>query len=258
MLGKLFKYEFPAMGRKLGPLYIAWAVASVLLGLSAGRLGGDDFIGVLSALVYGMVTVAVFVMFIILIIQKYRSSLLGDEAYFNLTLPVSASEHIANKTLSALTWTVLTMLAALASGIIIAIFAGGFGDIDFFGPEWEGFWKELSKIGAKGALIIVEVLIAGVLSIVKSVLAIYAAITIGHQAKQRTTLASIGAYIGLMMAESSVGNIFITLGIKTDLHLSDYAESQMALLLAIVITLAISAAYFFICKYLMEKKLNLN
>ena len=260
MLGKLFKYEFPAMGRRLGPLFIAWAAASVLLGLSIGRFNGTGFIEVLYVLIYVMVTVAVFVMFIMLIIQKYKNSLLGDEAYFNLTLPVSASEHIANKTLSALVWSALTTVAAIVSGLIIALFAGELSNI--FGEDWAEFWKELSLLGAKEWLIIVEIFVIGILSSVKSVLAIYAAITIGHQAKQRTTLASIGAYIGLMIAESSIGNIFLNVfnlvNMNTDIDISDYSESQAMLLIALVVTLALSAAYFFICKYMMENKLNLN
>ena len=34
MLGKLLKYEIPAMGRKMLPLYAAWAVTALFLGLS--------------------------------------------------------------------------------------------------------------------------------------------------------------------------------------------------------------------------------
>ena len=34
MLGKLLKYEIPAMGRKLLPLYVAWAATALFLGLT--------------------------------------------------------------------------------------------------------------------------------------------------------------------------------------------------------------------------------
>ena len=105
MLGKLLKYEIPALGRKLVPLYIAWAAAAVFLGLMIGPLQEkSEFMIVISALLYTGVATAIFVMAIVLIIQRYKNSLLGEEAYFNMVLPVSTSQHIANKLISALIW----------------------------------------------------------------------------------------------------------------------------------------------------------
>jgi hypothetical protein len=256
MLGKLLKYEVPAMGRKLGPLYIAWAAASIMLGLSIGSLNGTGFIEILGPLVYAGVSIAVFVMMIVLIIQKYSNSLLGDEAYFNLTMPVSISEHIANKAISALVWTVLTSLAALASGLLILIFSGSMKDL-FTSDGWREFWEGIGSLKGKFILLLAEFIIVCILSIVKSILAIYAAITIGHQAKNRTTLASIGAYIALLIGESMIGNICIQLGMNTTIDVSDYTGTQLILLAAFVVTMILSAVYFFICKLLMEKHLNL-
>lgn len=262
MLAKLLKYEIPAMGRKLLPLYLAWLASSILFGLSLGSMRGSVFFEIVTPVIYGIVTTAVFVMFIILIIQRYNSSLLGDEAYFNLTLPVTASEHIANKAVSAVVWTVITGLAALASVLIIGITSGGMSD--FFSTQtWRDFINELSKVRGSAVLVCAEILIVSVFSTVKSILAVYAAITIGHQAGQRTTLASIGAYIVLAVVESSVGSTLIRLGIITDTHIglsemiSNISFFHFVMLLGLIVTLALSACYFFICKYLMEKRLNL-
>ena len=106
-------------------------------------------------------------------------------------------------------------------------------------------------------------MVVGVFSIVKSILAIYAAITIGHQVSQRTTLASIGAYIVLMIIESSIGSLFVSLGLKAEANMyineafNDLEGFHLIMLVSLLITVAFSAAYFFICKYLMEKRLNL-
>ena len=52
MLGKLIKYEIPALGRKLVPLYIAWAATAVLLGVAVGNVESkSEFIMVLSGLI---------------------------------------------------------------------------------------------------------------------------------------------------------------------------------------------------------------
>ena len=262
MLAKLLKYEIPAMGRKLLPLYLAWFASSVLFGLSLGSMQGTGFFEIVTPLIYGIVTTAVFVMYIILIIQRYNSSLLGDEAYFNLTLPVTASEHIANKALSAVIWTVITGLAAFISVLIIGLCSGGMNDLFNF-QAFRNFFTALSRIRGSAVLVFIEVLIVFILSTVKSILAVYAAITIGHQARQRTTLASIGAYIVLAIIESSVGSILIRLGIVTETHiglseaLSDLSAFNLLMGISFVVTLALSTFYFFICKYLMEKRLNL-
>ena len=266
MLGKLLKYELPAMGRRLLPLYGAWAAASILLGFSLRIVDSkSDLFAVLTILLYVAVTVAVLVMSIIIVVQRYKKSMLGNEAYFNMTLPVSMNEHLANKTISAMIWMTASALASLISIILILLCSGAF--IEVFVDGWREFYREVIKqIGPKSLLIFIEVLILGILSAAKSVLAIYAALTIGHQAKDHTTLASIGAYIGLTMAESTVGNIFIRAGMVFNMGFEDFVQflashefltSQLVVLIMLLVVIGLIAAYFFICKYFMEKKLNL-
>ncbi len=102
MLGKLLKYEIPAMGRKLLPLYAAWAATALLLGLTTQSAESkNEFMVVISALLYTAIATTILVMTIILIVQRFSNSLLGDEAYFNHVLPVSVAEHIGNKAISA-------------------------------------------------------------------------------------------------------------------------------------------------------------
>ena len=262
MLGKLLKYEIPAMGRRLGPLFAAWAAASVFLGLALRTVQSHtELLMILSVLIYVGVGMALFVMMFVLIIQRYSRSLLGDEAYFNLTLPVTAAEHIANKTISAMIWTAITSFAALVSIFLIALFGAGIREIMNF--DWQLWWIDLADAATwQGILFIIEMIILFILSTVKSILGIYAAITIGHQAKDRTTLLSIAAYIGLMAAESTIGKIAMNLGVFSGFDkLYSYKwfpASQGLALSATLITLVIAGAYFYICKYLIENKLNLN
>ena len=122
MLGKLLKYEIPAMGRKLFPLYAAWAATALLLGLTTQSAESkSEFMVVISALLYTAIATAIFVMTIILIVQRYNNSLLGDEAYFNHVLPVSVSAHIGNKAISAMIWIFVTILVAILTGLLIGI-----------------------------------------------------------------------------------------------------------------------------------------
>ena len=257
MLGKLLKYEIPALGRKLVPLYIAWAAAAVFLGLMVGPLQDkSEFMIVISALLYTGVATAIFVMAIVLIIQRYKNSLLGDEAYFNMVLPVSTSQHIANKLISALVWIFLTGVAAFVTALIIGIFGGAF--LEFIHIDWKMVFQH---INGNAVLLFLEILIAVLVSSGKTVMQIYAAITIGHQAKSHTTLASIGAYIGILIFESMIGRLFIALHpafSNLTSQISDYAQFQLIMLPAILIGVAFIAVYFLVCKILMEKRLNLS
>ncbi|MBR2674829.1 MAG: hypothetical protein IKE52_05185 [Mogibacterium sp.] len=259
MLGKLLKYEIPSVGRKLGPLFIAWGVASAFLGISMRGFENGGFILVLSILLYIAVTVAIFVMMTILIIQRYSNSLLGDEAYFNLVLPVSINQHIANKTISAFVWSTISIIAAFVSGFIIFALSGGLREM-IYSVDWAEFKEAMAMLGLSEASAVIEFIILSLLSSVKSILAIYAAITIGHQVRERVVLASIGAYIGLMAAESIIGNIFV--GTSFFARITDeiptIVDFHIIMVIGTVLSVGLSIGYFFICKYLMERRLNLS
>ena len=255
MLGKLLKYEIPAMGRKLLPLYAAWAVTALFLGLATQSADSKtEFMVVISALLYTAVATAIFVMTIILIVQRYSNSLLGDEAYFNHVLPVSVSAHIGNKAISATVWIFITVLVAILTGILIAIGAiiVGAGDISIR-EMIHDLWNLDIEWPKHMVLYIFEALIIVVTSVVKTIMQIYAAVTIGHQAQNHTTLASIGAYIAILIFESIFARVFMPV-----LRFVDGKDFSMIFIAAFTATLALSAIYFFICKYLMENKLNLS
>ena len=227
MLGKLLKYEIPAMGRKLLPLYAAWAATALLLGLTTQSADSkNEFMVVISALLYTAIATTIFVMTIIMIVQRYNNSLLGDEAYFNHVLPVSVAEHIGNKAISATLWIFVTLLVAIFTGILIGLY-------------------------------VIEVLLLTITGTVKTIMQIYAAITIGHQVPNRTTLASIGAYILIMIFESSVGRALLPLFINLEYNADGFVNFNRVFIPGFIMAVIFSVIYFFICKYLMENRLNL-
>ena len=258
MLGKLLKYEIPAMGRKLLPLYAAWAVTALLLGLTAQSGNSKtEFMIVISALLYTAVATAIFVMTIVMIVQRYSNSLLGDEAYFNHVLPVTVSAHIGNKAISATMWVFVTVLVAILTGILIgigAIIVTG-GTISFKELIHAFYSLDFPK---HMVLYIFEGLIMFIAGVVKTIMQIYAAITIGHQAQNRTTLASIGAYILILIFESTVGRMLFPLFANVGYLEDGFLDFTKIFFISVIAAAAFSAIYFFICKYLMEKRLDLN
>ena len=96
-----------------------------------------------------------------------------------------------------------------------------------------------------------------IVGIVKTIMQIYAAITIGHQAQNHTTLASIGAYIALMIIESTVGRMLLPVFMKVQYNADGILNFNRVFFPAVIAAIAFSSIYFFVCKYLMENKLNL-
>ena len=256
MLGKLLKYEIPALGRRLLPLFIGWCATAVLLGLAVGPVFSEsEFMIVITGLLYSAMATAVLVMSVILIIQRYSNSLLGDEAYFNQVLPVTASEHIAGKGISALIWVLLSGVAMLVTGLLIAVFSGAIFGVDI---PWAEIFRQIVRTTAGEWLSLIEFIILLAFSITKSILAVYAAITIGHQAQKHTTMASIGAYIGPLVFETTVGRIIIGIFPNVFRNIDSLLELNGVFGGGLLVTAFLGAIYFFICKYFMENKLNLN
>ena len=257
MLGKLLKYEIPAMGRKLLPLYAAWAATALLLGLTTQSADSkNEFMVVISALLYTAIATTIFVMTIIMIVQRYSNSLLGDEAYFNHVLPVTVAEQIGNKAISATLWIFVTLLVAIFTGILIGIGALIVsGEFISLRELIRGFYEiELPK---HFGLYVIEVLLLTITGTVKTIMQIYAAITIGHQVPNRTTLASIGAYILIMIFESSVGRALLPLFINLEYNADGFVNFNRVFIPGFILAVIFSVIYFFICKYLMENRLNL-
>lgn len=254
MLGKLLKYDIPMLGRKLFPLYLGWIATAALLGVAIGPFEGrSEFFVVISGLLYAAAAGAVLVMAVIMIVQRYNNSLLGDGGYFSHVLPVTATEHVASKTISAVIWVLASGVAMIITGLIIALCSGHF--LDIFKIDWAQIF---ANINGEFWLSVLEMFVASIFSIAKSILAIYAAITIGHQAMQHNVMASIGAYFGVLIFESVVARTMFGIFGKRFFSIESNRDLNLLLLIGIIVSILIGAIYFFICKYLMEKRLNLN
>ena len=120
MFGKVLKYEFKANGKVLFPAYLFGLLGSLilrllgwLLSLASPTVGGyaDRLFGG----VVGLYAVAVVLFSIGYIIIRFYRSMVGKEAYLTLTLPVNTTAHIWARFLSGFVFSVLGLLACLAT-----------------------------------------------------------------------------------------------------------------------------------------------
>ena len=267
MLGTLIKYEFKAVGRLLLPLYGAWLIAAVMLGLSIGNAGaGSPLFIALSGILYGGAAMVSVVLTCILLIQRFYKNLLGNEGYLTFALPVSTGNHLINKILSGAVWGTAGLIVAIFSGLLIAACIEGFDTVfenfKFIAFESEVLMQDKINFG----LIILEVFLVILVAFAETAAKVYAAIAVGHQWSNHRVLGAIAAFIGFGIIESVVGNLIGEIfdtgaadgALNMTVNMSEMAQVHLVMVLVIVLCAVVAAIYGFVAWKLLDKRLNLE
>ena len=273
MLGKLLKHEFRATGRIMLPLLAAELVLSIFAGFSVRGLSGEQNMGLLGVMYVTTLTVfflglfAVWVVALVLMIQRFYRNLLRDEGYLSMTLPVSVDEHIVTKLIVPSVWfAALAVLSVIALTVVMGIGAQiGTADFHAFAEGWP------VDFGAVGgwhvALFFLELLLICFLSSCASCLRCYTAMSIGCSAAEHKLLFSFLAFIGIGIVVSTVRNqLFFS--VVPNLDMSSFAAMadsvRGALLLmhgamwSLILGLALyDALLYFATRWFLKNKLNL-
>lgn len=124
MLGKLLKYEFKATGRTFIPVYIG--ILLIALINRGSRLINIEAISNITGMILGALFVALIVLTIIVIVQRFHKNLLTDEGYLMFTLPVKTETIIGAKLITAVVWGILSIIVAAIAGLILSADAAFF------------------------------------------------------------------------------------------------------------------------------------
>lgn len=128
-VAKVFRHEFLAGSRVFVPLYGAMFALSVLGGIFVIGNRGIDRIqsefgsSVLQFVFWSALVVvmgASWIVTITVLARRFSRGILGDEAYLNLTLPVTVGEHLWARVLVALAW---FAICSVVMGISILLLA---------------------------------------------------------------------------------------------------------------------------------------
>lgn len=283
MLSKLLKYEMMSTGRIFGVCYIGVLVTALLfrlLGALAWDYGNEldtvqgflaipNIVAGLSMMMYVVMVVAVIVVTIIFILQRFYKNLLTGEGYLMHTLPVTAAQHIWSKLIAAVIWTILSSIVVVLSVCVLSMT----GELlAAFIEEWREFLAVFRiYFGIPFSLIALECVVVLVVSIAVSILEVYLAIMLGHQAAKHKIAMAVVAYVGI----SVVLNIIFSIGLNLllvsayGLHLMDWlgriAENmtpmqwlQVMLLGSLVLNLIMGIVFYVITERLMRRNLNLE
>ncbi len=277
MLGKLIKYDLRSCLRKFWMVWAGIAVLSAVNGFTIGHvLAGGKFsgllaflLGVLPIILLGTLFIAMAVLMLVFICERFYKGLLGDEGYLMFTLPATTAEHIASKAIVALILELISALVAILSGALLLTVLGG---KEFFETVGEGlrFLRGFDLPRGIGWLIAEFVLLA-VVGTATSNLQIYQAIALGHLAKKHRAAMAVVAFVGINVALSILSFLGIdrlgsaakwltdmTLTIdETGIHGAlGGAAAGVGMMLLWQIVLGV--IFFFGTKLILDRKLNLE
>lgn len=269
MLGKLLKYELKASARTLLPLYAGIAILSLVCGLflatQADAFMHSDkmnlFFGILYLLLFALL-VAMGVLTIVSIIQRFYKNLLGDEGFLMFTLPVSSITLLGSKLLAAMIWTLASSIVGMLSFMLTFLFPVLLtGDITWnqilyiSNEMWDSLLSYPSAV-----TFLFQIFLGSFLSIIVTVLMAYLAMMIG-QLQPFSRHQIIVSFVSFFLIGWAFSTIFSLLPFNDRMFDFSYMDSVTAMTTAIWIplleALVQAVILFFGTNWLMRNKLNL-
>ena len=265
MLRKLMKHEFRATGRVMGPLFGLLLIAAIAARFSVGVLleSSARFLNLLGGLfttAFVIAIVGVCVMSLVLMINRFRTNLLGDEGYIMFTLPASVHQQIWSKLIVSAVWFIAAGLAVAAASFILV--------------AQQGFWEEIRRGFAEifrhltayyafnGTAFLLELLALIFVGCCVLCLEFYAAMAIGHSFANHKVLCSVLSFLGLQFVMQLLsGGILV--GTNYDILVvalpSDGVLTMHSVMLTMIVSTAVfGAVYYVITTMFLKKRLNLE
>lgn len=275
MFSKLIKYDFKSMFRTLAPLLMAFIVVGLLAGFALPSVDNGGVVatlagGILILLLVGL-TVAAYVVTLILVIRRFYKNLLDDEGYLTFTLPTGPFSILMSKAVTAYICTVLSFIAGVISYcLLFFVFITRSEGL----PSISEFFTQLSKyislidFNAWGivAIFILTVLVQIYTKIVK----LYAAMMVGHQFNDHKVFMSFVSYIIISVLETLVSEVFVIVsGTSTSLvgnvnvssvngFYSISGGPSTFLILGLLFNILLAVIYTVVTYLFMRDKLNLE
>ena len=136
MLTKLLKYEFKATARTYGGIYLALLAAAGLIGFSlrGDRVAAQSHVFEIGVTIYSLLVMALVIVTIVTVIQRFTKNLLGREGYLMHTLPVTEAQLVGSKLISSvgafflMSWGQGRVENLLNAGGFVRILMGSAGD----------------------------------------------------------------------------------------------------------------------------------
>lgn len=268
MLGKLLKYELKATSRVFIPLYIAILVVSIVNGLSLNL----EILNIqgLATIVLMCLFISLFVITIVVTIQRFNKNLLKDEGYLMFTLPVSSKHLVLSKYLTSLIWTFLSFVVAFLSfTIIFMIPTYKYFDFSYFINEFNLLFSNMLNLNILGQFL--KIILLMIISYTIFIFNVYLALSVG-QLPIFNRCRNVSSFIGFLVINllisyaQNIVSLFVndaSVNIEAIDNINYAINSVTSIVskglnIAIVINIIIILVLFFATTYILDKKLNLE
>ncbi len=266
---KLLKYEWKACARTCLPLYgvaILMAVLGrvfIVLNPTLENFTIYRILGVLGGFLYFGIMVAVFVITLVILVQRFCKSLLGNEGYLMFTLPVTVTQLIWSKTIIAFA---MSVISVIASGFSVLIMATGLAAPGEFMKFFSGMFYGITANTFQGFIMYLELMLFVIIAGIGSIMFIYLCIALGHMAKKHRDAMTVIWFFALSTALQFAFSVLVLLIGNTPLkalvtwvaHFEEAIQVQILFLILCAFSAAVSAGFFFGTKYILQNKLNLE
>ena len=266
MFGKLVKHELYASGRTMLPLGVILLLLAVSTNIS-GRIIDSRYtqgflylMCVLVVIAFLLGCFAIGVVAVVLLIKRFRDSMLTDQGYLTNTLPVSVHALVLSRLLAAVIYflfvglvIIASMIAAGAGTELYITVADGFKDILTDGYIQQ-VWKEYGFTGMA-----VNAAVYAFLSMISACLMIYLAMSIGYSFANHKGILSFVMYFVISGIASAVSSGFS--GSFLDAVYSETADIYTLLARQLVtmniMQLVLCGVYYIGTVYMLKRHLNL-
>jgi len=274
MLNKLMKHELRSTSRIMLPILAAVLGLSVMSGISFRIMGSGLELHWTIKVMFFLMEAAFFlslfaacVVAFVLMIQRFYKSLLGDEGYITMTLPVSVDGHLWNKLFTSVLWFVAVLAACVVGILLCSALSKGFYNGAGIKLSVQNFFSGAGT--GKLILACFQFLLLLILVGFTACLRFYCSMAIGFSASGSKKLLSVVAYFAIGIVRNLFalipGGVLLGMGARgmfsalfTGLDaLSAESISNLAFTGVFFAVAVLGTAYYFVTRFFLTKKLNL-
>lgn len=274
MLSKLIKHEWKILFKHNSIIFLTLLLATITASLTliiSGNINHYSPIALFPVLFfYYLILITVPLATLIVFAIRYYKSCYGNEGYLTNTLPVSSSKIVFSKLFTGALYMLIVsffLLLSMATVIISWLAFSKDLPLDELSLSLQTFpsFKEVTNLSIP--LFIIIILVILVLSSFSSISMAIGSVSLGHLWKKHKIFGSLVSYVGIYFVIQIISLIFImpaTTKLTIDvIYNSDpylFIQGYTKLMIIYVPTLSFitTIALYFISRYILKKKINLD
>ena len=247
MLRKLLKYEFKATSRTFIPVYIAILFVSLVNRLV--RITDSKLVMNLSEVVLVGLFIALGVLTIIGVVQRFKNNLLSDEGYLMFTLPVTTTKLITSKIVTTIIWSIASAVVASVSFVILMVDGDFIRNFDLIAE----IIKHINNMQGSDLILFIEVLLTLLMSYVGFILIIYLSLATAQLPRfnKHRGVVSFVTFFVISTIIQWIGVIIV------NVMNPPYDDLTMATM-ALIVSILLNGILFYSTNYILKKHLNLE